>query len=769
MGVEEGTGNADGTDCTEGLHLLNAKAVDNDSRGGGGSDTAGLSSGTTERIKTYKRRKIRSSAESKLQENGGPHVSLDSQLQHQPEKETQGMIVEHNSCEETRRRNGSNDFSQPGKETEGMVAENNSCEETRPMNGSNDFSHPGKETERMVVENNSCSETCPIDGSNDFSQPGKETEGKVVENNSFEETHPVDGSNDFLQPGKETEGKVVENNSFEETHPVDGSNDFLQPGKETEVMVVENNSFEETHPVDGSNDFSHPGKETEGMAVENISFEETHPVDGSKKPGEETEGMVVENNSCVETRPMNGSSDSSQQPWRNFVLEHMYQSLSDDEGGIRGCIQDALKEHDLTDKDMHIASTKCLSNGFQKETSGHVDFASNGDHVEHCTVSELCQHAFHNVLVSEKFSSLCKLVSDHFEGTKTNSFLDFSHIDSRMKEGIYETSPMLFVADIQQVWEKIQEIGTEMISLAKGLSEVSRTCYDKEFLPRKPDCYAKLEHTDDCSLYRVGTCKSCGHEAEGKGCLVCDSCEDMYHISCIKPAVAEIPRKNWYCATCTLNGVGSPHEDCVVCDRLKDPKPVTNGVVNGFVPSNEETSNLLGENLTYSTDDGSERSKGPEVEGDQEFCKVCGSEVKDSEESMICGHNFCPSRHYHERCLSGKQLELHGHTWYCPSCLCRSCLTDKDDDKIILCDGCDYAYHLYCMEPPRTTIPRGKWYCSKCDSQLRTLKRAKRMQGRSAKKLKRMGKEGGMGNEGGMEMLLTAVSTINNEEKLARN
>ena len=39
---------------------------------------------------------------------------------------------------------------------------------------------------------------------------------------------------------------------------------------------------------------------------------------------------------------MNGLNGCPQQQWRNIVLDQMYQSLSDSEGGIRGCVRAAL-------------------------------------------------------------------------------------------------------------------------------------------------------------------------------------------------------------------------------------------------------------------------------------------------------------------------------------------------------------------------------------------------------------------------------------------
>ena len=33
---------------------------------------------------------------------------------------------------------------------------------------------------------------------------------------------------------------------------------------------------------------------------------------------------------------------------------------------------------------------------------------------------------------------------------------------------------------------------------------------------------------------------------------------------------------------------------------------------------------------------------------------------------------------------------------------------------MLLCDGCDDEYHLYCLEPPLLQLPEGCWYCPSC-------------------------------------------------------
>lgn len=100
------------------------------------------------------------------------------------------------------------------------------------------------------------------------------------------------------------------------------------------------------------------------------------------------------------------------------------------------------------------------------------------------------------------------------------------------------------------------------------------------------------------------------------------------------------------------------------------------------------------------------------------FCKVCNEVEKPNKRFLICAHSLCPYKFYHIRCLRYEQIassEQQGNEyWYCPSCLCRVCKVDRDDEQIILCDGCDEGYHLYCLIPPLTLVPEGEWHCLSC-------------------------------------------------------
>ncbi|KAK8354955.1 hypothetical protein V6Z12_A05G254700 [Gossypium hirsutum] len=466
---------------------------------------------------------------------------------------------------------------------------------------------------------------------------------------------------------------------------------------------------------------------------------------------------------------LNDSNYCLQRKWRNVVLENMHQFLSGDEGGIQRCIQDALLFHQENDCNVTVKDSDTCHEDKQNcsPQSGQIP---NGT-----------QHT------AEKLQGVISNGSYKELNPQTTT--------ERMKDGEYERSPMLFASDIQEVWRKLQVLGSEIISLAKSLSNItSASCSEQvgcsggiaekeehEFCTRESEILAKREQIEACGVFKVCTCRFCGEKADGKDCLVCDSCEEMYHVACIEPAVKVIPPKSWYCARCTSNGMGSPHENCVICDRLNAPRTLNSNVADENYNEHFETFTELEENSNCSVGSWLQLSPGSKT---RLVCKICGGNFVKGEKLRSCEHPYCPNKYYHFRCLTMKQLKTYCSRWYCPSCLCRACLADKDDDKIVLCDGCDAAYHIYCMKPPRTSIPSGKWFCRKCDAGIQRIHRAKRAY-ESKLKMKGIGGKMAYGNlelspnqgekeesdksRGGMDMLLSAASTLHFVEKLNAN
>ncbi|CAF0727334.1 unnamed protein product [Didymodactylos carnosus] len=46
--------------------------------------------------------------------------------------------------------------------------------------------------------------------------------------------------------------------------------------------------------------------------------------------------------------------------------------------------------------------------------------------------------------------------------------------------------------------------------------------------------------------------------------------------------------------------------------------------------------------------------------------------------------------------------------------ICQICNSDVDEDKLLLCDGCDKGTHTYCFRPPLMNIPPDDWFCFVC-------------------------------------------------------
>uniref|UniRef100_A0A4W4F2M3 [histone H3]-trimethyl-L-lysine(4) demethylase n=1 Tax=Electrophorus electricus TaxID=8005 RepID=A0A4W4F2M3_ELEEL len=49
--------------------------------------------------------------------------------------------------------------------------------------------------------------------------------------------------------------------------------------------------------------------------------------------------------------------------------------------------------------------------------------------------------------------------------------------------------------------------------------------------------------------------------------------------------------------------------------------------------------------------------------------------------------------------------------------ICLVCGGGGDEDRLLLCDGCDDSYHTFCLIPPLPEVPKGDWRCPKCLAQ----------------------------------------------------
>ncbi|KAF8360077.1 set-16, partial [Pristionchus pacificus] len=98
------------------------------------------------------------------------------------------------------------------------------------------------------------------------------------------------------------------------------------------------------------------------------------------------------------------------------------------------------------------------------------------------------------------------------------------------------------------------------------------------------------------------------------------------------------------------------------------------------------------------------------------LCLVCGSVGRGTEQSMVacsgCAHSF------HTYCVGLQEkmnCTVRDRGWRCLDCtVCEGCGKNQDDSKLIMCEECDVAYHMYCLAPPLERAPPGPWRCQWC-------------------------------------------------------
>ena len=50
-----------------------------------------------------------------------------------------------------------------------------------------------------------------------------------------------------------------------------------------------------------------------------------------------------------------------------------------------------------------------------------------------------------------------------------------------------------------------------------------------------------------------------------------------------------------------------------------------------------------------------------------------------------------------------------------PEQRCEICGSGDDEEHMLLCDGCNGGFHLECLDPPMTEIPKQReWFCDDC-------------------------------------------------------
>lgn len=64
-----------------------------------------------------------------------------------------------------------------------------------------------------------------------------------------------------------------------------------------------------------------------------------------------------------------------------------------------------------------------------------------------------------------------------------------------------------------------------------------------------------------------GGCQLCGLEGEDDTILLCDGCDSEFHMACLNPPLATVPRGDFYCYNC-VNKTASPTQQAKRAEYL---------------------------------------------------------------------------------------------------------------------------------------------------------------------------------------------------------
>ena len=175
------------------------------------------------------------------------------------------------------------------------------------------------------------------------------------------------------------------------------------------------------------------------------------------------------------------------------------------------------------------------------------------------------------------------------------------------------------------------------------------------------------DHDDDNDT----KCEGCGLGDDEPNLVLCDDCPRGWHVYCLRPKLPHVPRGSWSCPRCAPAATGGGGDD----DARGSPAAPASGnrAKRRRTGTRDETTRSTRRSGVAAA--GSTKAPDDDLMSDRE-----GAE--DDEMRTM-------------RCVI--------------------CDLGDDENKMVLCDGCDAGYHLYCLKPKLSQVPRGRWFCPACE------------------------------------------------------
>ena len=192
-------------------------------------------------------------------------------------------------------------------------------------------------------------------------------------------------------------------------------------------------------------------------------------------------------------------------------------------------------------------------------------------------------------------------------------------------------------------------------------------------------------------------CRVCGERDKTK--IMCSSCDDAYHLGCLKPPLKKAPAQEWLCPQCGT---------CVVCDKRAPRSELIAKCNTCGAVAHEGCAGARAGEVWYC----------PEHDTRCEQCQRTDDEAN----MLFCDEEDCEIA-YHITCLKPvPKMPPEDENWFCPIHkngrpgdyeACVKCLDRNRGLSMVQCYTCKFKWHIDCMKPPLKNVPKEKWFCPK--------------------------------------------------------